>query len=191
MNKRQLSDRIGNIDGRLVEDAQYRRHRKTGNLRRFLAAAAVAALMLASFTVGAMAFSQEVPVEQETIALPKIGLTLILPDSWKGRYEVEKDESESWCRVYARSVLEKNPEWGGALFYVDRSYDRPMTPEELDEISPIACRYLFSTAGGTYSMNYASDVQWALEDPEQEREYRQMQEEISQIRFLVDGILSD
>ena len=118
-------------------------------------------------------------------------LTLILPDSWKGRYEVEKDEGESWCRVYARSVLEKNPEWGGALFYVDRSYDRPMTPEELDEISPIACRYLFSTAGGTYSMNYASDVQWNLEDPEQEREYRQMQEEISQIRFLVDGILSD
>ena len=39
-------------------------------------------------------------------------------------------------------------------------------------------------------MNYASDVQWNLEDPEQEREYRQMQEEISQIRFLVDGILS-
>lgn len=191
MNERQFADRIGNIDDRLVEEARYLRYRRGGGLRRFLAVAVAAALMAASFTVGALAFSREVPVEQETIELPGIGLTLILPDSWKGRYEVEKDEGESWCRVYVRSVLEKNPEWGGALFYVDRSYDRPMTPEELDEISPIACRYLFSTAGGTYSMNYASDVQWNLEDPEQEREYRQMQEEISQIRFLVDGILSD
>ena len=174
-----------------MEKRKVYRQAGIGGFRRFLAVAAVLALMAASFTVGALAFSREVPVEQETIELPGIGLTLILPDSWKGRYEVEKDERESWCRVYARSVLEKNPEWGGALFYVDRSYDRPMTPEELDEISPIACRYLFSTAGGTYSMNYASDVQWNLEDPEQEREYRQMQEEISQIRFLVDGVLSD
>ena len=117
-----------------MEKRKVYRQAGIGGFRRFLAAAAVLALMAASFTVGALAFSREVPVEQETIELPGIGLTLILPDSWKGRYEVEKDEGESWCRVYARSVLEKNPEWGGALFYVDRSYDRPMTPEELDEL---------------------------------------------------------
>lgn len=191
MNKRQFADRIGNIDDQLVEDAQYRQHRKMRSPRRFLAVAVVAALMLASFTVGAMAFSQEVPVEQETIELPGIGLTLILPDSWKGLYEVEKDENGSWCWVYVKSIREKSPEWGGALFYVDRAYDSPMAPEELYDISPVPCRYLFSTAEGTYSMNYASDVQWDPEDPEQEKEYRQMEMEVGQIRFVVDNVLAD
>ena len=90
-----------------MEKRKVYRQAGIGGFRWFLAAAAVLALMAASFTVGALAFSREVPVEQETIELPGIGLTLILPDSWKGRYEVEKDERESWCRVYARSVLEK------------------------------------------------------------------------------------
>ena len=78
-----------------MEKRKVYRQAGIGGFRRFLAAAAVLALMAASFTVGALAFSREVPVEQETIELPGIGLTLILPDSWKGRYEVEKDEGES------------------------------------------------------------------------------------------------
>ena len=28
----------------------------------------------------------EVPVEQETVVLEDFGITLILPDSWKGKY---------------------------------------------------------------------------------------------------------
>ena len=58
MNERQFADRIGNIDDRLVEEARYRRYRRGGGLRRFLAVAVVAALMAASFTVGALAFSR-------------------------------------------------------------------------------------------------------------------------------------
>ncbi|MCI8686992.1 MAG: hypothetical protein HFF57_01600 [Lawsonibacter sp.] len=189
MNKRQLSDRIGNIDGQLVEDAQYRRHRKTGNLRRFLAAAAVAALMLASFTVGAMAFSQEVPVEQETIALPKIGLTLILPDSWKGRYGVEMNEDGSACGVYVKMVHEAD-ETIGYLFWVGKAYDEPMTPSELEERSAIPCRYLFATANATYSINYASDVEYDPENPEETQEYLQVWREKEQIRFVLDNALS-
>ena len=186
MNERQFADRIGNIDDQLIEGARYRR-RGAGGLRRLLAAAAVAALMAVSFTAGALATGQEAPAE--TIELPDIGLTLILPDSWKGLYDVEVDGGVTW--VYVKSIREKDPNWGGTLFYVDRSYHRPMTPEELYDISPVPCRYLFSTEKGTYSMNYASDVQWNTEDPEQEELYHRMNMECSQIRFLVDDVLSN
>lgn len=97
MNKKQLSEHIGNIDDRLVEQAEnipnYRQlhHRQT--IRRFLTAAATFVLMACSFSVGAFAFAREtvveVPVEQETIKLEEINLTLILPDDWKGKYSVE------------------------------------------------------------------------------------------------------
>ena len=147
MNERQFADRIGNIDDQLIEGARYRR-RGAGGLRRLLAAAAVAALMAVSFTAGALASGQEAPAE--TIELPDIGLTLILPDSWKGLYDVEVDGGVTW--VYVKSIREKDPNWGGTLFYVDRSYDRPMTPEEL---------------------------------------YHRMNMECSQIRFLVDDVLSN
>jgi len=193
MNERQFADRVGNIDDQLVEEARYRQGRRGGVFRRFLAVAVVAALMVASFTVGAMAFSQEVPAEQETIELPGIGLTLILPDSWKGKYGVEIDQAAAGCSVYVSSIHEQEGEWKGTgyLFWVGKVYDEPMTPDELDEVSPVPCRYLFSTAGATYSLSYASDVQWNVDDPDQEELYRQMQAEVSQIRFVVDDLLED
>lgn len=55
--------------------------------------AAALVLMVSGFGVGAIAFAREtivdVPVEQETLELEGINLTLILPDSWKGQYSVE------------------------------------------------------------------------------------------------------
>lgn len=191
MNERQFADRIGNIDDQLIEEAGYHRHRGPGGVRRFLAAAAVAALMAASFTVGALAFSREVPAEPETIELPAIGLTLILPESWKGACEVELNEDADGGFVYIKSIHDQEGEWKGLgyLFWIGMAYDWPMTPEELYEMSPVPCRYLFSTSDATYSLNYASDVQWNINDPEQERLYRRMQQEVSQIRFVVDNLL--
>lgn len=161
-----------------------------GGLRRLLAAAVVLALMAISFTAGALAFSREVPAEQEMIELPGIGLTLILPDSWKGRYGVEMNEDGSVCGVYVKMVHEAD-EAVGYLFWVGQAYDEPMTPAELEERSAIPCRYLFSTANATYSINYASDVEYDPEDPEETQEYLQLWGEKDQIRFLVDGVLSD
>ena len=161
-----------------------------GGLRRLLAAAVVLALMAISFTAGALAFSREVPAEQEMIELPGIGLTLILPDSWKGRYGVEMNEAGSVCGVYVKMVHEAD-EAVGYLFWVGQAYDEPMTPAELEERSAIPCRYLFSTANATYSINYASDVEYDPEDPEETQEYLQLWGEKDQIRFLVDGVLSD
>lgn len=52
--------------------------------------------MVCSFCVGAFAFAREtvveVPIEQETLTIEELGLTLILPDSWKGRYALMQDE---------------------------------------------------------------------------------------------------
>ena len=67
MNKKQLSEHIGNIDDRLVEQAEnipnYRQlhHRQT--IRRFLTAAAAFVLMACSFSAGAFAFARETVVE--------------------------------------------------------------------------------------------------------------------------------
>jgi len=58
-------------------------------VRRKKPVIAIAVLMVWSGIVGAVAFGEEtvieVPVEQETIEIEEIGLTLILPDSWKGK----------------------------------------------------------------------------------------------------------
>ena len=195
MNKKQLSDRIGNIDDQLVEDAKYRQHKKTGGFRRFLAVAAVAAMMLASFTVGALAFSREVPVEQETVELSGTALTLIMPDQWKGRYTLENNEEGTYS-CYSNLVREKNRhEWGdaGMLFYITL-WPEQLTEEQVNdggEWNYAACRYIMTTKEGTYLLYNASDVQWDPEDPEQEKEYRQMEMEVGQIRFVVDNVLDD
>ena len=173
-----------------MERKKYAGQVRASGLRRLLAVSVMLVLMAASFTVGALAFSREVPAEQETIELPGIGLTLILPDSWKGRYGVEMNKDGSVCGVYVKMVHEAD-EVMGYLFWVGQAYDEPLTPAELEERSHVPCRYLFSTAEGTYSMDFASDVQYDPSDPEQTQEYLQLWKEKEQIRFLVDGILSD
>ena len=61
MNGRQLADRIGNIDDRLIQQAQetgQKKARLSHRARRWAAAAAVVALMGASFSLGALAFAK-------------------------------------------------------------------------------------------------------------------------------------
>ena len=72
MKKEQLSKHIGNIDDQLVQQAEHipnyaRQHRQKG-IKRFTAIAAIIALMVCSFTAGAVAFAKEsiveVPIEE-------------------------------------------------------------------------------------------------------------------------------
>ena len=106
MNKSQFSERIGNIDERLVEQAErvpnYARQCRQRLVRRIAAAAAALAVMVCGgFGLGATVFAQEievpveVPVEQETITYEDMGVTLILPDSWRGQYGVDSTGSVS------------------------------------------------------------------------------------------------
>lgn len=203
MNEKQFSDRIGNIDDRLVQQAEQipnyaRQHRRNG-WRRIVSTAAVVALMVCSGVVGALAFSKEtiveIPVEQEIIEIEEIGLTLILPDSWKGKYAFEQSDDFKEYYVYnpaIREATDGNSDTllsGGMLFYV-KLWDEQLTKEQVDnggEWSFAKCEYIMTTKDGTYLLYYASDVQFT---PETMEEYRQMESEISDIRFVANNALN-
>jgi hypothetical protein len=198
MKKEQLSERIGNIDDRLIQQAEHlpnyaRRHRQKG-IRRLSAIAAVFALMVCSFGIGAFAFAKEtvveVPVEQEKIVLDEIGLTVILPDEWKGKYGVEMNADGTGCALYVKDVHEGSGEWAGAgyLFWIGKaSSDRPLTPEELYEWSAAPCIYLFSTAEDTYILEKHSDIQYNPNNPEEKELYLSMSRQIQEISFQIDN----
>lgn len=202
MNKKQFSDRIGNVNDKLIHQAEqtpnYGREHRKRSIRQLVAIAATVALMVCSFTVGALAFAKEtiveVPVEQETIAIEEIGLTLILPDSWKGKYAFEQDNTFKEYYVYNPAIREaiggdsETISSGGMLFYI-KLWDEQLTKDQVDaggEWSYAHCEYIMTTQDGTYLLYYASDVQFT---PETEAEYRQMESEIANIRFVADNAL--
>lgn len=223
MNSRQLADRIGNVDDRLVQQAEntpnYGRQNRRRGLRRLVTAAAAAALMIASFTVGALAFSTEriveVPTEKivevfaqrEIIELDKLGLTLILPDSWAGQYELIPWE-ETYvmvCPEVRQAVLaqarqeyedvgtewpeelDRDPFAGGMLFYIVE-IPEVLTPEQVEMFwSFTENRYLFATAECTYILYYASDVQCTGDTREQ---YQAMKESIRDIQIILNNVLN-
>lgn len=203
MNKKQLSEHIGNMDDRLVEQAEkipnYRQQHRRRIIRRFITAAAAFVLMACSFSVGALAFPRETVVEifpeQEMAILEEINLTLVFPDDWKGKYSVEKNGPN--YIIYHPQIREDvstgiNAFDGGVLFYIV-CYEEAMTPEQFVEngYDFTGYRYLFSTSEKTYILYYPSDVQWNPENPEQEAEYSRMELEIKDITFVVDNILAD
>src|SRR5699024_5241848 len=73
---KQLSDRIGNIDDRLTEEAEhmqnYGKHRRQKIARNFAAAAAALAVMVGGgFGLGATVFAQEIEVQVEVPVEPE------------------------------------------------------------------------------------------------------------------------
>ena len=212
MNKKQLSEHIGNIDDRLVQQAEiipnYVAQRRQKRIRHLLATAAALVLMFSSFSVGAIAFAHEiiieVPVEQENVVLEEIGLTLILPDSWKGKYEVIEDvfvpyNSTMWefCvkSVYdAQTPTDESGQvlYRGTLFYIFQYTNYSMSAEEFEQ-SDIAGigRYLFATENATYVILYTTDLQFDPENSVQMDEFNAMEQSKKEIRFVVDNILKD
>lgn len=212
MNEKQLSEHIGNIDDRLVQQAEtipdYAAQHRQKRFKRFLAAAAVLVLMVSSFSAGSIAFAREiiveVPVEQEKVELEEIGLTLILPDSWKGRYEVIEDifvpnNSTMWefCvkSIYdAQIPADESGEllYRGTLFYVFQYADYCMSVEEFEQsgIAGIG-RYLFATENATYAIMYATDVEFDLENTDHMEEWNAMEQSEDEIQIVVGNILKD
>lgn len=202
MNKKQLSEHIGNIDEKLVWQAEqipnYRKEHHHKRIRAFTGIAAAIALMACSFSAGAFAFAQEVvvevPAKQEMAVLEDINLTMYLPDSWEGKYSVAKHEQN--YIVYNKQAKEKSESedsfGSGVLFYIVR-YKGSMTPEQFEEngLDFTGYHYLFSTKDSTYILHYPGDVQWDPGDPKQEAEYQQMAAEIEDIRFVVENVLKD
>lgn len=198
MNKEQFSEHIGNIDDRLVKQAEqipnYAAMRRKKGFRQLLGIAAALVLMVSGFGVGAIAFAREtiveVPVEQETLELEGINLTLILPDSWKGQYSVEKRGKN--FDVYTPEIREKAAGYEGILFTIV-CYEESMTEEQFIEngLDFTAYRYILTTSNKTYILHYASDVQWDPADKEQEAVYQKMMSEIKDIRFSVDNVFEN
>ena len=199
MNKKQLSEHIGNIDDRLVQQAEkipnYALLHRRKKIRQILAAAAVLVLMFSSFSVGAIAFAREIPVEQETIELEGVDLTLILPDSWAGQYSVEKYGPN--YVVYNSQIRESVSEGidmfdGGVLFYIV-CYEESMTEAQFVEngLDFTAYRYILATSDKTYILHYASDVQYDPADEEQVNIYSKMESEIKDIQFVVSNVFAE
>ena len=81
MNEKQFSDRIGNVNDKLIRQAEqipnYRRGHRRRSIRQLATIAAVIALMVCSFSVGALAFSEKIYVEknQEIIDISDFGIS--------------------------------------------------------------------------------------------------------------------
>lgn len=203
MNKKQLSEHIGNIDDRLVQQAEkipnYATQHRQKKLRIFFATAAAFVLMISSFTVGATAFAREivveVPVEQEILELQEVDLTLILPDSWNGQYAVEKNGAN--YVVFNPQIKEAASNgmdiFDGGILFTIVCYEESMTEEQFLEngLDFTPYRYILATSDKTYILHYASDVQYNPADKEQEILYQKMMSEIKDIQFVVNNIFED
>jgi len=198
MKPNQFSHRIGNIEDRLVEQAEnvpnFRRKRQNRSLMRVASIAAVLVLMVGSFAVGAIAMAKEtiiyVETEQEIIKVGDSGITLILPDTWKDKYGYEYSDSQSsysYLDVYHIATRESLG-YDGKLFQV----------AWVEERYPMDYRYpepgftIALTETHTYRMIYPSDVQVDINNPEAWAEYDELYADIKNIEIVMTSqMLSD
>lgn len=203
MNQKQFSECMGDIDEKLVYQAEqipnFGRRNRRKRIGRILSAAAAIALMVCSFRVGTLVSAHnnkvEVLVEHETLTLDEISLTMILPDSWRGTYSVKK-EGQNYI-VYNKQIHEAfgsaSDDFDGGILFTIVCYNEAMTPEQFEKkgYDFTGYRYLFSTSDNTYILCYASDVQWDTSDVWQEELYHRMTFEIKEIQFVAKDVLLD
>ncbi len=215
MRKEDFFEVLGELDGDIVKRARESvecgsLHKGQGGIslfRKIFALAAIVALMLCSGAVGALAFRQEtiveVPAHRETVELEEIGLTLVLPESWKGRYEVVETTfaptGTAMWEFCVKSIYDSHTpldEDGdifikGLLFSVLQCEQYSMSAEDFMKESPLAGmgRYLFATEDATYAIWYATDVQFKEDDPEQAEEYRSLAQDMSGIQIVMSGMM--
>ncbi len=199
MKKEDLFEVIEGIDGNYVKGARDAMKKKNRNLwKNWTAIAATFVLMVCSFSVGAFVFAREVivevPAEQEVISVEELGLSMILPDTWEDKYALEKTDNGEYIvynpnirqSVYKEYGIENN---GGVLFYIMR-WDEQLTENQVNaggEWDFAKNQYIMTTKDGTYLLYYASDVQFTKDT---EAEYREMEKEIKEIRFVVNNAIS-
>ena len=181
MKREQLSNRIGNIEDRLVEQAEnapnFGRQRRNQSVRRMVSVAAVLVLMVASFTVGAIAMAAD---KQEIIKVGESGISLILPDTWKGKYGYELDGNN--VTVY-HLATRKTFELGGDLFRVYCIEGRyPM-----DYVYPEPGFTIAITETHTYRVSYPSDVQVDINNQTALTEYDDLYADINNIDIIMNA----
>lgn len=209
MRKEQLSERIGNIDDRLVQQAEHipnygKRHRMKA-VRRLAACAAALVLMAGSFALGvAVEAGRTVrpnPVGIGIIDLQEeLGLSVFLPDSWGGDdwedwkdgFGTEPNQDGSYS-IYSKEIRQAcmasdGDDFirGGVLFSVAR------LPGQLTEAQVQAegkaCEYIASTRSGTYVLIFPEEIQYT---PETEEMYLRLESEIKDIQYVIADMASD
>ncbi len=127
---------------------------------------------------------------EEKIDIEELGLTLILPDTWKNKYALEKTDNGEYIVYnpdirYVFSQENKEAFTGGMLFYIIK-WDKKLTESEVNaggDWNFAKNKYIATTDDGTYLLYYATDVQFTKET---ENEYRQMESEIENIEFVIN-----
>ena len=196
MNEKQFSDRIGNVNDKLIRQAEqipnYRRGHRRRSIRQLATIAAVIALMVCSFSVGALAFSEKIYVEknQEIIDISDFGISLILPDEWSGKYGYDIFDDGD-IEVYSLAAREEETDNGtnlkGSLFWV----------ECIDGQFPMDFSYaqpgytIATTATHTFRLVLASDVQYDSGNAKIADEYLSLYDSIPQIKILLSDWLTD
>jgi len=187
MKSNQFAERIGNIDDKLIEQAesapgikhiQYNR-----NIRKAISVAVVVALMASSFMIGAFASTAEpeiihVEKEQEIIEVGDSGISLILPDSWKGKYEYSYEPNlrfNAFVEVY-------HPATNALLFWIERvegqyTMDIPFPERGFTIAITDDYTYVF----GKVWWNVMDDI----DDPIAWAEYEEMRTEIGTIEIVL------
>ena len=124
----------------------------------------------------------------ETIALEEIGVTLVLPESWKGKCTVAEDKDG--YVVYSPEIKkafggsEEDLFDGGMVCYI-RRIDEVLTEEEIkdSEWDFAPNRYVGAGKDCTYLLYQASDVQFP---PELQEEYQKFRDGIGEIQIRQD-----
>lgn len=107
------------------------------------------------------------------IDCPELGCTLILPESWKGKYMYDNDGEMV-------TVYHKKSPHDGILFYFSKT-DEVMNEEQVMESAVAPERYMGSDLRGTYIITLASDSQ--ENDSWDTEEYIKMYDEINLIEI--------
>ena len=186
MTARELAENMGNIDQRLIESAgqapNYGRRRRTGRLRRALALAAAAVLMTASFAAGALSGGRG----PETISIPGTGVTVVLPESWRGKcgYDIQNGA----LGVYLRAARTgEGLDEAGYLFTVE------CRQGSCDPAADFAARQyvIASTPKETYFLILPSDVQYDPNNAAVAQEYLNMSQQIGEVQVLLSDWLGE
>ena len=189
MKPKQLSDRIGNIEDRLVQQAErvpnFKFLHRKRNIRRMASMAAVIALMVCSFATGAFAFTKEpetiyIEKEQEIIKVGDSGITLILPDEWAGKYGYEINGNS--VGVYHLATRE-NKTWADAGYIFRVECIEGIYP--IDYVFAVPGYTIATTATHSYILYFASDVQYDSWDEVSSKEYLALFHSANKIQILL------
>jgi hypothetical protein len=118
--------------------------------------------------------------QEQTGGIPysskEMRFSLVLPESWEGKYVVEETDDE----VLFRS--KSNLSWGGVVFQI-RAWDKAEWEKDGEEMMKMTHIVKVGEQGNTvFSLSTPSDVQSDINNPEKKQEYSSMHADIPLIQ---------